>query len=89
MINTYEETSFLFTSRKYNFQAKFGLPVYELLPLSDDLILDFLQKNMPSENLGHRFFEKLTSADNLLLDFARNPLMLRMLTQVARENDFA
>ena len=53
----YEEMPILLTSRKYNFQAKFDLPVYKLLPLSDNLILDFLQRNMSSESVGRQFFD--------------------------------
>lgn len=76
----------IITSRKYGFKPILNIPVYELLPLTNDLILDYLKKNMVSEETGEKFFERLASSENALLNFARNPLMLRMLTQVTKDS---
>lgn len=84
LLNTYDDTCIVLSSRKYGFSQRFDIPVFELLPLSNNSILNYLERSLPSAHEAAVFYEQLTGTESLLLDFARNPLMLRMLTQVVR-----
>jgi cold shock CspA family protein len=85
ILREFEDTCTVLTSRKYGFDRRIQIPVFELLPLTDDMILDYLERNMLTRDEGKSFFEHLTSSEPLLLDLARNPLLLRMLTQVVQD----
>lgn len=75
----------LLSSRKYGFKHHFDIPIFEILPLNEQLIQEYLERNMPTPEQGKRMFEQLISAKSLLLDFATNPLMLRMLIRVSKD----
>ena len=75
------------TSRKYDFRRLLDLPVFEILPLSDEIIRDYLCDTLPSREEAQQFYDQLLSAESTLLEFARNPLLLRMLTLVVNSGN--
>ena len=82
----YPELHLHISSRKYGFIKFVDVPVFELLPLTDRMIQDFLGRNLV-EGSHEDLFSQLTVLPRLK-DFARNPLMLRMLTLVAGTGEF-
>ncbi len=84
ILEEFGNTRAILTSRKYGFDRRLDIPVFELLPLNNEMILEYLERNMSSTEQARRLFGQLTGTESLLLDFARNPLLLRMLAQVAQ-----
>lgn len=84
LIDTYSDLRIVLTSRKYGFERRLDIPVFELLPLNDEMIFEYLLSNMPTLSDANGLFGQLMTSGGLLIDFARNPLLLRMLMQVAR-----
>jgi len=81
----FDDAPIVLTSRKYGFKSFLDIPVFEVLPLTDEMIHDYLVQHLPTKNEAEKLFDQLTSSESLLLDFARSPLMLRMLTQVVKD----
>jgi hypothetical protein len=81
----FDEAPILLTCRKYGFKDFLGIPVFEVLPLTDEMIHEYLVRHLLIGTEADRLFDQLLASESLLLDFARSPLMLRMLTQVVRD----
>jgi cold shock CspA family protein len=70
------------SSRKSGYQNLLGIPTFELQELSDAQIENFLSLSFADLQLGRHLYEKLKENPQLM-EWARNPLLLRMLTKVA------
>jgi hypothetical protein len=84
----FDKAPVLLTSRKYGFKDFLDIPVFEVLPLSDEMIHEYLVRNLLTEAEADRLFDQLRASESLLLDLARSPLMLWMLTHVVRDGKF-
>lgn len=82
LLDEYPSAYFVLSSRKHAFRDVFKIPVYELMPLTDDQILIYLKQNMEKESRIVRLYNDLMSSDGKIIDLARNPLMLCMITKV-------
>ncbi|MCD9014581.1 NACHT domain-containing protein [Parachryseolinea silvisoli] len=81
LIESYPDCSFIFSDRKYNFINHFNIPVYEINPLKEVQIHDFIQKHLGQS--GNTLFEQLKSKDELY-ELAKNPMMLKMITAISK-----
>jgi hypothetical protein len=75
----------LISARKYGFRELFDYPVFELLPLSDSMISEYINKYVSNPEKAKEVQLLLKESNALIWDFARNPLMLQMLIQVIVE----
>lgn len=87
ILSRFDQISLIVSSRKYGFNNRLDIPVFELLPFTEAMIQDYLERNIPSADHGRTLFKQLAGEKGLLLDLARNPLMLRMLIQVSKEGN--
>jgi len=78
----YEDMSTIISSRRYGFSKILDFKVYELLPLTIDQIENYIKKYIKDSNKSQRIFNQILQADELIMDFARNPMLLKMLIQV-------
>ena len=74
------------SSRKTGFQNLLSLPTFELQELSGAQIGQFLTMSFADSRRGQDLFKTLKSHPQLMA-WARNPLLLRMLTKVAVTGD--
>lgn len=80
----YPNVSFIITDRKYGYQKSFEIPTFELKNLSENQIKEFIIKNsneIDSENIWRNLIE-----NNEMLELASNPLMLKMILSVIKDN---
>lgn len=82
LINEYEELAIAISSRRYGFTRVLNFPVYELLPLSVTQIEIYIKQYIKVPQEAEALIQQLRQADDLIIDFAKNPLLLRMLIQV-------
>lgn len=75
------------SSRKYAFTRQPLLPVFEILPLTNEMIVDFAAKHSTLSSNIMPLFTKIISKKAPLLELARNPLMLKMLSRVTGDGD--
>ena len=87
ILSKFDQIPLIVSSRKYGFDNRLDIPVFELLPFTEVMIQDYLERNIPSANHSRTLFKQLAGEKGLLLDLARNPLMLRMLIQVSKEGN--
>ncbi len=87
ILSRFDQVSLIVSSRKHDFNDRLGIPVFELLPFTEAMIQDYLERNIPSADHGRTLFKQLAGEKGLLLDLARNPLMLRMLIRVSKEGN--
>lgn len=81
LLENYPNLDFILTSRKFGFQNNFKLDVFELKKLNDNQIKQLLI-NVLDLNSGTLLWHQI-NANLQILDLASNPLMLRMIIQVA------
>jgi hypothetical protein len=82
MLFQYNSLKIILSSRKSGFVELFNIPVFELLPLTDFMIYDYILKFVPDENKAKEVHSLIERSSSLIWDFARNPLMLQMLIRV-------
>ncbi len=82
LLARWPKPSVIVSSRKAGFQNLLSLPTFELQVLSDDQIERFLTLSFADSRRGQDLFKTLKSHPQLIA-WARNPLLLRMLTKVA------
>jgi len=72
----------IISARKYGFKELFGYPVFELLPLTEKMIEEYVRRYVPVKEKADEVVLIIQNSNSLILDFARNPLMLQMLIKV-------
>ena len=80
----YPDVRCILTSRRFGFVERLGLPVFELLPLEDADIRMYLQAHIGAE-AAYSLYSELVRGRGLLLELARNPLMLSMIALISRD----
>src|SRR5262249_30752759 len=71
----------ILTSRPNTYRNQFRLPTFRLQPLTDEQMVQFLERNASSAEKGRKFAAVLRRHPRLW-SWGRNPLMLAMLTRV-------
>lgn len=82
LINRFPEINLVLSSRKYGFLNHFNIPVYELLPLTDEMIISYLEKNLPQSLDANNHLRNFLYSNSQLMELARNPLLLQMLSKI-------
>lgn len=87
LVGEYEEITINISSRRYGFTKTLEFPTFELLPLSLPQIDEYIRKYVRDSQGAENLINQLKLSDELILDFAKNPLLLKMLIQVGlKEN---
>jgi NACHT domain len=73
------------TCRPGQFQNEFGLPVFDLQPLTDEQIRHFFQRHLRDDDKVRRLLA-VVKRQPKLWEWARNPFMLAMLVRVFLKN---
>ena len=71
---------FIFTCRVLDYEYRFGWPRVVITPLEEAQVEEYVTKYLPET--GTQLMQELRAGDRALLDLARNPFMLRMMTLV-------
>jgi len=87
LLEDYADINIAISSRKYGFKEVFNLPVFELLPLTNSMIEEYIKKQVQSSQKAIEIYDDLIDSNYLILDLARNPLMLQMLIRVVQEGN--
>ncbi len=82
MLLDFEDLSLIISSRRYGFTKILDFKIFELLPLSIEQIEIYINKYISNQNKATTIFDQIVQSDGLLLDFARNPMLLKMIIQV-------
>ncbi|WP_046755679.1 NACHT domain-containing protein [Kordia jejudonensis] len=83
LLHTYPENSFVVSERKKNHTNRFSIPVFELKELNEKQIKKFIQNHINTDPITiWNALEKNTS----MLNLAYNPLTLRMIISVIKQN---
>ena len=80
----YKNCLFALTTRVSILQHQFELPVFELQPLSDKQIEEFVRKN---SSINLNLFETLKLTQPRFIELCRNPLILKMLCSVMSDKN--
>jgi HEAT repeat protein len=80
--STWGQNKFVFSCRTLDYEHSFGRPRLLIAPLEEHQIEDFALRYLP--DTGAELVQQLGRGDRALLDLARNPFMLRMMTLVHR-----
>jgi len=86
LIARWPKPRIILSSRKSGYQNLLGVPTVELQELSDTQIERFLAVSLADPEHGRSLYSTLKSNPQLM-EWARNPLLLRMLTKVAGSGD--
>lgn len=81
--NNYPNVSIIITDRKFGFENFLEYPVFELKELSTEQIKEFVYKYLT--NNKDKIWENL-SINESMLSLGKNPLMLKMILLVIKEN---
>jgi len=82
LLEKWPKQQIIVSSRKSGYQNVLGIPTFELEELREEQIEQFLVSSFADPNVGHSLFATLRT-NSRLMEWARNPLLLRMLTKVA------
>jgi predicted RNA-binding protein with RPS1 domain len=83
-LKAFPKTSFVLTTRPGRGEPQFAIPIFKLLPFTNEKIADFVNKNYPS--IGESFVNSLTD-NKRLCELCRNPLILKITcSTVIKEN---
>ena len=80
----YNGTALGISSRKYRFDRFLRFPVFELLPLEDQQIREYLLLHIPSEHDRANVYQQLEQS-SFVREILRTPLMLHMLMRVMHQ----
>jgi hypothetical protein len=84
IIKEYPNISLIITDRKYGFEKLFDFPTFEIKELSDNQIKDFISKFLNFSDIEKIWNEFDANRD--MLQLGRNPLMLKMILSVLKDN---
>jgi len=74
----WRRNKFIFTCRVLDYEYRFGWPRVVITPLDEAQVEGYVTKYLPET--GTQLMQELRGGDRALLDLARNPFMLRMMT---------
>jgi hypothetical protein len=84
IIADYPRCTFIITERKVSFRRIFDIPTFELKPLEENQIRDFVKKY--GQNNADKIWVQLVQNKQLML-LAHNPLMLKMILSTSKKGD--
>jgi hypothetical protein len=84
IIADYPRCTFIITERKVSFRRIFDIPTFELKPLEENQIRDFVKKY--GQNNGDKIWTQLVE-NKQLMQLAHNPLMLKMILSTSKKGD--
>lgn len=87
LMQSYPNVNFILSTRKFGFENKFNLPVYELKNFNDTQIKELIYKltgknDIKSENIWNQIDD-----NRAIRELASNPLMLTMIIKVSEINN--
>lgn len=86
LLKKWPKPKVILSSRKSGYQNLFEIPTFELQELNDTQIERFLILSFADPQWGRKLFATLKN-NSQLMEWARNPLLLRMLSKVAGSGD--
>lgn len=85
LLENYPNLPLVISSRSAESVAPFRLPTFSVQPLSDAQQIQFLKAYLPDPDRASKLFEQIQSQPGAET-FASNPLLLRMIVEVARKD---